>query len=136
MSDDYSGWIRISQPSCNSSCLVIRETCGLTLSWWKILHFMLTNSRRFSSSAAFSWFKWEKYLLELIIWFSEKEFIPFQSHHIHTITFLGWKLAFLMVGVGSFHLPHSLFHLHYCTVSTFHCLSKFILKIKCLITFK
>ena len=39
MSGEYSGWIRTSQPSCNDFCLIIRETCGLALSWWKIMHF-------------------------------------------------------------------------------------------------
>ena len=34
------------------------------------LRFLLTNSRRFLSSAAFSWSNWEQYLLELIIRFS------------------------------------------------------------------
>ena len=72
MSGDYGGWISISQPSCNSSCSVIRETCGLVLPWWMILHFLLTNSRRFSSSAAFSWFKWEEYLLELIVFLIDR----------------------------------------------------------------
>ena len=28
MSGEYGRWIRTSQPSCNSFCLVIKETCG------------------------------------------------------------------------------------------------------------
>ena len=32
MSGEYGGGIRISQPSCNDFCLVIKETCGLALS--------------------------------------------------------------------------------------------------------
>ena len=36
------------------------------------LCFLLTNSGHFSSSAAFSWSKWEQYLLELIAWFSRR----------------------------------------------------------------
>ena len=59
VSGEYGGWIRNSQPSCNSFCLVIKETCCLELSWWKIMCFLLTNSRRFSSSAVFSWSNWE-----------------------------------------------------------------------------
>ena len=55
MSGEYGGWIRTFQPSRNSFCLVIKETCGLALSWWKIMRFLLTNSGCFSSSAAFSW---------------------------------------------------------------------------------
>ena len=70
MSGEYNGWIRTSQPSYNSFCLVIKGTCSLTLSWRKIMRFLLANSGRFSSSAAFCWSKWEQYLLELIIWFS------------------------------------------------------------------
>ena len=71
-SGDYSGWIRTSQPSHNSFCLVIKETCGLALSWWKVMHFLLTNSGRFSWSAAYHWSNWEQYLLELIVWFSRR----------------------------------------------------------------
>ena len=70
MSGEYGGWIRTSQPSCNSFCLVIKETCSLALTWWKIMCFLLTNSGRFSMSAAFSWSTWEQYLLEWIAWFS------------------------------------------------------------------
>ena len=56
MSGEYSGWIRTSQPSCNSFCLVTKETCGLGLSWWKVMCFLLTNAGCFlSSSAAFNW---------------------------------------------------------------------------------
>ena len=72
MSGEYCGWIRTSQASCNSFCLVIKETCGLALSWWKIMSFLLTNSGRFLSSTAFIWANWEQYLLELIVWFSER----------------------------------------------------------------
>ena len=32
-----------------------KATCGLVLSWCKIIHFLLTNSRHFSLSAVFSW---------------------------------------------------------------------------------
>ena len=34
MSGEYGGWIRTSQPSWNSCCLVIRETCSLALFLW------------------------------------------------------------------------------------------------------
>ena len=40
------------------------------LFWWKMMHFLLTNSWWFSLSAvsaAFSWPNWEQYLLELIV---------------------------------------------------------------------
>ena len=70
MSDEYGEWIRTSQPSCSSFGLVIKEMFGLELSWWKIMCFLLTNSRRFSLSDALSWSHWEQYLLEWIVWFS------------------------------------------------------------------
>ena len=72
MSGEYGRWIRTSQPRCNSFCIVIKEICGLVLSWWKIIRFLLTDSGCFSSSAAFSWSNWEQYLLELIIWLSRR----------------------------------------------------------------
>ena len=71
-SGEYGRWIRTSQPSYNSFCLIIKETCSLVLSWWKIMCFLLPNSRCFSSSAAFSWSTWEQNLLELIVWFSRR----------------------------------------------------------------
>ena len=72
MSAAYGGWIRTFQPSYNSFYLVIKETCGLALSWWKIMHFLLTNSGRFLSNGIFSWSNWEQYLWELIVWFSRR----------------------------------------------------------------
>ena len=47
MSGEYGGRIRTSQPSCNSFYLLIKATCGLALSWWKILCFLLTSSGHF-----------------------------------------------------------------------------------------
>ena len=44
MSGKYSRWIRTSQSSCNSFCLVIREACALALFCWKSMCFLLTNS--------------------------------------------------------------------------------------------
>ena len=64
-SGEYCGWIRTSQPSCNRFCLVVRETRSLV----EVMRFLLTDSGRFSLSAAFSWSHWEYYLLELIVWF-------------------------------------------------------------------
>ena len=72
MSGEYSRWIRASQPSSNSFYLVIKGTCSLALSWWKIMHFLLSNSGFFSLSPAFIWPNWDQYLLELIIWFSRR----------------------------------------------------------------
>ena len=47
VSGEYGSWVRTSKLSCNSFCLVIKETWGLTLSWWKIIHFLLNNSNTF-----------------------------------------------------------------------------------------
>ena len=52
ISGEYSGWIRTSQATF---CLVIKETCIVGIFWWKIMCFLLNNSRRFLSSIAFSW---------------------------------------------------------------------------------
>ena len=46
-SGEYDGWIRTSQPNCNSFCLVIKEARSLVLSCWKIMHFLLTHSGHF-----------------------------------------------------------------------------------------
>ena len=69
MSGEYIGWIRTSEPSCNSFFLFMRETCGLLLSWWKIMCFLLTDAGCFLLSVAFSWTNWEQYLLQLIVRF-------------------------------------------------------------------
>ena len=67
MSGEYSRWIRTSQPTYKSFHLVIKATCGLALSCWKMAHFLLTNSRHFSTSAIFSWPNWELSLLKYLI---------------------------------------------------------------------
>ena len=110
-SGDYGGWIMTSQSSCNSFCLVIKETCSLVLPWGDIMHFLLTNSGCFLSSAAFSWSNWEKYL-ELTVWFPE------EAHNrglhsnptIYTASLFGWRPAFGVVGGGSFYFLHDLLH--------------------------
>ena len=50
LSGEYGVWIKTSEPSCNSCCLVSKETCSLTLFLW--MCFLLTNSGCFSWSAA------------------------------------------------------------------------------------
>ena len=56
----------------------------------------------------------------------------FQSHHVHNITFFGWRLlAFGMVGVVLLARPEISSIPHYCSVSTFHHLSEFVLKVEC-----
>ena len=56
----YNVWWILRMNQNFPARLVIRETCGLSLSWWKIMHFLLTNSGCFSSSAAFIWSNWEQ----------------------------------------------------------------------------
>ena len=78
----------------------------------RLWNFLLTNSRCFSLSAAFSWSKWEGYLLEFNSLVFCKELItedsllisPYIQPHILWI-----KTAFGVVGGGSFCLPHDLF---------------------------
>ena len=96
---------RTSQPSC--FCLVIREPCDLTFYWWKIMHFLLTNSRCLSSTAAaFSWSHREQYLLELIVWFSGKSSwedslpIPSYKHYLLRMKislWYGWRWLILLI---------------------------------------
>ena len=77
ISDVYGRWITTSHWSYNDFCLVIKNTHthththtqththkqknkrSLVLSWWKIMHFLLTNSGCFWPSTAFSWSNWE-----------------------------------------------------------------------------
>ena len=69
-------------PSQAVTVLAIKETCGLVLTLWKVLRFLLTNSRRFLLSAAFSWSNLKRYLLELIGFLEgayNGELTPFQS---------------------------------------------------------
>ena len=78
----------------------------------RLWNFLLTNSRCFSLSAAFSWSKWEGYLLEFNSLVFCKELIiedslliaPYIQPHILWI-----KTAFGVVAGGSFQLPHDPF---------------------------
>ena len=131
MSGEYGGWIRTSQTSCNSFCLVIKETCGLVLSWWKIMCFLLTKPACFSSSATFSWSNWEQYLLELIIWFSEGAHNrgPPSNPTIYTTSpFLDEDQTLVWLVVVHFACPTISSIPHCCTLSTFHLPSQFVLK--------
>ena len=103
---------RVSMPSSRGS------------SWWRywthvscgscIVGKIFTIKIPGKPSAAFSWFNWEQYLLELILWFSGEPHNRY-SLLISPSTFFGWRPAFNMVAGGSFHLSHNLFH------STFLC---------------
>ena len=44
-----------SQVVTTSFSLIIKETCSLALSFWKVMHFLLPNSGCLSWSSAFSW---------------------------------------------------------------------------------
>ena len=84
---------------------------GLELFWCKIMRFLLTNSRCFLSSAAFSLFNWEQVLVRINHLVFQKELIenplpipPYTQHHL-------WMKSSLMYDYGaSFCLPHELFH--------------------------
>ena len=122
------------QPSCHSFCLIVKATCSLVaLSSWKMrMHFLLTDSTLFMSSAAFSCSPWERYLLGSVIWFSRRnsyQRTPFQSHCVHSVTFFGWRpvpLRWLMVAHFACCATSSIPHHH--TVSTFHHPPQFVLK--------
>ena len=110
MFGEHSGWIRTSQSRCDSFIPVIKEKCGLYLSWWKIMHFQLTNFGYFSLSAALNWSNWEQYLLELIIWFPEGAHyrgLPSNTTIDTPLPSLDedWPLVWLLCG-DSFHLPY------------------------------
>ena len=54
----------------------------------------------------------------------------FQSHHIHIITFFGWRAALVWLVVAHLICPTVSSIAHYCTVSTFHHLSQLVLKME------
>ena len=117
-------------PGCyrnTRSCVILMYMC-----------FLLTNSGRFLLSAAFSWSNWEQYLLELIVWFSEgvhNRGLPSNPTIYTTSLSLNRDLSLVLLVVVHFTWPTIFSILHYCTVSTFHHLSQFVLKMED-ITFK
>ena len=108
MSNEYSSWIRTSQPNHNSFCLIIKETCRLALPWWKIIFWWLILD-------TFHWMLLSVGLRAILVGIShlvfQNELIieDSQSHHIHIISLCGWGPG--MVGGGSFCLPHN----HFCS---------------------
>ena len=115
----------------NSFCLVIKETGGLALSWQRIMRFLLTNSGCFSSSAAFSWSKWEQYLD--LLGFPEgahnKELLSNSTIHTRSPSLDEDRSSVWLVLVH-FACPLYSSIPHYCTVFTFHCPSQFVLKME------
>ena len=98
------------------------------------MHFLLTNSGHFSLSAAFSWSNWEQCLLELIIWFSggaHNRGLPSSPTIYTTSPSLDEDLLLVWLVVVHFTCPMISSIPHYCTVSTFHCPSQFLLKMEC-----
>ena len=83
---------------------------AVMFSWWKILHFLLANSRRFLLSAVFRWSNLKQYLLELIVFLegAPNGELPSSPPCTH-ITLFGWRPAFGVIGRGSFLLHHSHF---------------------------
>ena len=85
---------------------------GLELSWCKTVRFLLTNSRRFSSSAAFSLSNWERVLVRINHLVFQKELMiesslpipPRTQHHFWMKSSLSYDCG------GSFCLPHKRFH--------------------------
>ena len=125
MSGEHGRWIRMSQPSSNSFFLIVKETCNLELSRWKILHFLLTNSRHFAK-CCFQLVSLGAVLVGSNLLVFQKELIIEDSlpipPYIH-LTFFEWRLAFSVAGGGSSHLPHDLSH------STLLCSIRFSLPI-------
>ena len=78
-----------SQVVTTSFSLIIKETCSLALSFWKVMHFLLPNSGCLSWSSAFSWSNWESYLFGINHLVFQKELIiedsisiPPYTHHL------------------------------------------------------
>ena len=68
MSDEYGGWIRTSSQAVIVFAWASKKYVVLHYHL-RFVHFLLTNFRPFSLSAACSWSNWQQYLLELIVWF-------------------------------------------------------------------
>ena len=95
------------------------------------MRFLLTNSGCFLLSAAFSWSNWEQYLLELIVWFSggaHNRGLPSNPTIYTTSPSLDEDQPLLWLVMVYFACPTISSVPHYCTVSTFHCPSQFVLK--------
>ena len=110
-SGEYHGWIRTSQPRFNTS------------SWSSKKHAVLHHPDRrlwIFCSLISDMFQSELFSVGLIgnstCW-NESFGFPEGVHNrrlpcnpiTYNITFFGWRLAFRVVGRGSFHLPHGLF---------------------------
>ena len=123
-------WIwRMNQnfSNCNSFCLVIKETCGLPLCWWKIMHFTLTNSGCFLLSGVFSWSNWGHLgINHLVFWkeFPSNPIVYATSPSLYEEQSLVWFM------VIHFTCPWSLlFHIMY-NIHSIPCPSQFVLKMK------
>ena len=97
------------------------------------MRFLLTNSGCFSPSAAFSWSNWEQYLLELIFGFLEgarNRGLPSNPTIYTTSPSLADNrpLAWLLVVHSA--CPMIAPIPHYCTATTFHRPSQFVLKME------
>ena len=123
-------WIwRMNQnfSNCNSFCLVIKQTCGLPLCWWKIMHFTLTNSGCFLLSGVFSWSNWGHLRINhLVFWRSSLLILSCTQHHLPCMKsslWCGWWWFILLA-------PWSLlFHIMY-NIHSIPCPSQFVLKMK------
>ena len=65
MSGENDGWIRTYSLTLTVFAQLSKKHVDLSLSWWKIIHFLLTNSGCFLWSVALGWSNWEQFLLLL-----------------------------------------------------------------------
>ena len=133
MAGKYRGWIRTSQPSWDSFCLLIQETCGLALSWWKIVFcwLILDACHRLLLSVG---------LIGSGTFWNQSFGFPEGAHNrrlpssptIYTTSPSldeDWTLVWLVVVHFTCLMISSI--PQYGTVSTFHRLSQFVLKMEC-----
>ena len=116
-----------TQPSCNSFCLIIKETYGLGLSWWKIIH-VLGWCECFFQLAQL------KVLVginRLVFW---RELIiedslpvpPFTQHHLLWMKTRLWCGCWWFISLAPVSsIPY------FCAVFTLHRPSQFVLKMRC-----
>ena len=138
MSAEYDRWIRTSHLSCTSFYLVIKKAGGFALSWWDIIHFLLTNSSCLLLSAAFSWSNCRSTWINnhLVFW---KEFIIENSLPVPPYTLspsLDEHQPLVCLLVVHFAGPMGSSIPHYCTESTFHHPSQYVLIHNIFIMFK
>ena len=130
MAGKYDGCIRTSQPSCPDHQRST-QSCGVLVEGYD---FLVTNSICFSPSAALSCSDCEQYWLELIVWLSgltsltadSLQISPYIQHHL----FLDQDRPLVWLVVVHFACPLVSSIPCFCSVSTFHYLPQFVLKME------